>query len=97
MYNTYNDTTSINIPVGVMLNNIEGKLDTTMNNTAKIHAKLCDTINVRIKGDNKIILSPRTQTTTRQTHTTKINPCIKKVNIDTCKDTVVSKASLIKK
>lgn len=41
------------IPVGVMFNKLGAKLDATMNNTANIHAKLCDTINVRFTKDIK--------------------------------------------
>ncbi len=92
-----NDSRTLNIPVGVMLNNIEGKLDATMNNTAEIHAKLCDTINVRIKGENKIIVNPGIKNSqTRQKVQPKSDPCVKKVKINTCKDTIVSKSSLLK-
>ena len=80
-----------------MLNNIEGKLDATMNNTAEIHAKLCDTINVRIKGENNIIVNPGIKNSqTRQKVQPKSDPCVKKVKINTCKDTIVSKSSLLK-
>lgn len=67
-----------------------------MNNTAKINTKLCDTINVRIKGENKIIFNPRIKNSpTRQKEQPQSDPCVKKVKIDTCKDTIVSKVSLI--
>lgn len=88
-----NDTTTYNIPIGVMLNKIEGKLEATMNNTAEIHAKLCDTINVRIKGGDRTVIRQGRNPSVIKKDNPKQDNCIKQVKIDTCNDTIVSKKS----
>ena len=91
-----NDTTGMTIPVGVMFNKLDAKLDATMNNTANIHAKLCDTINVRFTKDIKPNPDPAP---TKRIPTVNTTPqqdlCTRKVFIDTCNDTIVPK-SLVK-
>lgn len=76
-----------------MLNKIEGKLEATMNNTAEIHAKLCDTINVRIKGGDRTVIRQGRNPSVIKKDNPKQDNCIKQVKIDTCNDTIVSKKS----
>lgn len=79
-------SSEITLPITGILNyfknNIEGKLDATMNNTADIRLMLQDTISVKVtscpcKGKR---ISPR-----------PVDNCIKTIRINTCEDTVVSK------
>lgn len=58
-YNIDSSKTNLTIPLvgimGIMKNSIEPKLEATMNNTAEIKAKLCDTLNVKMqKNSNRI-------------------------------------------
>ena len=69
-----------------MKNNIEGKLDATMNNTADIRLMLQDTISIKVtscpcKGSRK---GPRIPPRS-------VDNCIKTIHINICEDTVVSK------
>lgn len=52
-YSIDSSKTNLTIPLvgimGVMKNSIEPKLEATMNNTAEIKAKLCDTLNVKVQ------------------------------------------------
>ena len=99
-----NDSTSVVVPVGIgamlnyMHNSIEGKLDATMNNTADIKAKLCDTISVNVnnckckekpKPKGK---EPKKEPTAKSPG--KKNPCVKWQKVNTCEDTIVKKSSL---
>ena len=79
-------SSEITLPITGILNyfknNIEGKLDATMNNTADIRLMLQDTISVKVtscpcKGKR---IPPR-----------PVDNCIKTIRINTCEDTVVSK------
>lgn len=99
-----NDSTSIVVPVGFgamlnyMHNSIEGKLDATMNNTAEIKAKLCDTITVKVANCN-CKEKPQTKGSEPKKQPTvktpgKKNPCLKWQKVNTCEDTIVKKNSL---
>ena len=79
-------SSEITLPITGILNyfknNIEGKLDATMNNTADIRLMLQDTISIKVtscpcKGKR---IPPR-----------PVDNCIKTIRINTCQDTVVSK------
>lgn len=100
-----NDSTSFVVPVGFgamlnyMHNSIEGKLDATMNNTAEIKAKLCDTISVNVTNCNckekpkPKGTEPKKQPTAKTPR--KKDPCVKWQKVNTCEDTIVKKSSLI--
>lgn len=99
-----NDSTSIVVPVGFgamlnyMHNSIEGKLDATMNITAEIKAKLCDTISVNVTNCNckekpkPKDTEPKKQPTVKTPR--KKDPCVKWQKVNTCEDTIVKKSSL---
>lgn len=86
--NESNDSTSgeVTIPVAdiinYMRNNIEGKLDATMNNTADISLMIKDTIIVKVAS---CPCKPR------RVPVLPVDSCQKKIRINTCEDTVVSK------
>ena len=63
-------------------NNIEEKLDATVNNTADIRLMLQDTISIKV-----------TSSPCKKTHVPPqpVDNCIKTIRINTCEDTVVSK------
>lgn len=81
-----NSTNEIILPItgflNYMKNNIEGKLEATMNNTADIRLKLQDTISIKVYscpcGKIRIPSQP-------------VDNCIKTIRINTCNDTIVSK------
>lgn len=71
--------------VNYMKNNIENKLDVTMNNTTNIRMMLNDTIAVHITGCPCI---------RKRVPTHSVDSCHKRILINTCQDTVVSKKYL---
>lgn len=105
-WNEQNISVPIAAILGIMKNSIEPQLEATMNNTADIHMKLCDTINVKMQRETRPVnnINKNVKTTINNVHneikrdTTitnqpshNISQCIKKIEINTCKDTVVPK------
>ena len=84
-----NSSSKIILPITGILNylknNIDGKLDATMNNTANIRMMLQDTVSIKVtscpcKG--------------KQPPLRPVDNCIKTIRINTCEDTVVSKSEV---
>lgn len=81
-----NTSSEITLPITGILNylknNIDGKLDATMNNTADIRMMLLDTVSIKVTScpcrGNRLPSRP-------------VDNCIKTIRINTCEDTVVSK------
>lgn len=101
-YSSNNITIPLTGILGIMKNSIEPKLETTMNNTAEIKAKLSDTLNVRIQNCKNVVNNNTTNNHTtnnnlnRYPHPIKTNrkqeqDCVKNVKINTCIDTIVPK------
>jgi len=84
-----NSTSQITVPitgiVNYMKNNIEGKLNATMENTADIRMQIRDTISVNV-----------TSCPCKKRHITirPVDNCLKTVRINICEDTVVAKKNL---
>lgn len=81
-----NTTNNLTVPfsgiVNYMKNNIEGKLDATMNNTADIRMTLQDTISIKVTSCPCRGHRPPSR---------PVDKCIKTIRINTCEDTIVSK------
>lgn len=73
---------STTLLLNYMQNNIEPKLEGTMNNTADLKVRLADTIVVNCISDNK---------TTRPTRRVNADGCVKYIKVNTCQDTIVNK------
>lgn len=84
-----NSSNDITLPITGILNylknNIEGKLDATMNNTADIRMMLQDTISI------KVTSCPCRGKRPPSRH---VDNCIKTIRLNTCEDTVVSKKGM---
>ena len=84
-----NSSSEITLPITGILNylknNIEGKLDATMNNTADIRMMLQDTISIKVTScpcrGKRPPLRP-------------VDNCIKTIRLNTCEDTIVSKKGM---
>lgn len=84
-----NSSSEITLPItgilNYMENNIDGKLNATMNNTADIRMMLQDTVCIKVTScpcrGKRPPLRP-------------VDKCIKTIRINTCKDTVVSKSDV---
>lgn len=72
-----------NILLNYMQNNLEPKLEGTMNNTAEIKLKLADTIVVRCISKDKV---------RKYNKQVKPDECVKYLKVNVCQDTIVSKA-----
>lgn len=90
---SYNEpkSTEVTVPINAILNymqnNLDSKLNATINNTAEIKAKLCDSI--AIKNPCNCKKSP----------IYKVKPkdnCVKYIRINTCQDTIISKLQIEK-
>lgn len=87
----YNETKSkeLSVPINGILNymqnNLNNKLDATINNTTEIKAKLCDSI---------VIKNPCNCKKTPIYKPKKKDSCIKYIQINTCQDTIISKQNL---
>lgn len=68
-----------------MQNNLNNKLDATINNTTEIKAKLCDSIVIKNPCNcrKQPIYKPK-----------KKDPCVKYIQVNTCKDTIISKQQI---
>lgn len=90
---SYDETksTEVIVPINAILNymqnNLDSKLDATINNTTEIKAKLCDSTTIKNPCNCKKTPVPKAKP--------KDN-CVKYIRINTCTDTIVSKQQIEK-
>lgn len=86
-----NDTATLEIPINAMLNYMQNdldlKLNTTMNNTVEINAKLRDSV---------IVKNPCKCTPKNKYSKVKKDECVNYMRVNTCQDTVINKRDVIK-
>jgi len=82
-----NDSTNWSAPLNAILdymqNNLDAKLEATMNNTAETNAKLADSIVIQNPCQCKPSAKPKAKI--------KSDDCVKLVRVNTCQDTIVDK------